>query len=199
MFSGIYYIENLINNKKYIGKSINIREREKYHFRKLKKNKHVNKYLQNSWNRYGKENFSFSVLEECDIENLNEKEKYWINKLNTANKNFGYNLTYGGDGASIGDKNPQYKKGLPEHLIGKGFTSGSSGSNFGKKSINSSSSKYFGVSITKTKKENYWRARIKQNGKMKEIGNFKTEKEAAIAYNKYLEKNDLKNPRNLIF
>lgn len=47
--------------------------------------------------KYGIDNFKFSVLEECDKEDLNEKEKYWIEKYDSYNN--GYNNTCGGDNA----------------------------------------------------------------------------------------------------
>jgi hypothetical protein len=41
---------------------------------------------------YGKENFSFEVIEECALTELNDKEKYYINKYNTMTPN-GYNMS----------------------------------------------------------------------------------------------------------
>jgi len=60
---GIYVIRNLINDKIYIGSSVNIKKRFCQHRNSLKKNKHHNKYLQRSWNKYGEENFEFVVIE----------------------------------------------------------------------------------------------------------------------------------------
>lgn len=48
--------------------------------------------------KYGIENFSFEIIEECKKEELNDKEKYWINYFNTFFN--GYNLTTGGQGNS---------------------------------------------------------------------------------------------------
>ena len=62
--SGIYEITNLINNKIYIGSSINIKKRWKDHILLLKNQKHINVHLLNAWNKYGEENFSFSIIEE---------------------------------------------------------------------------------------------------------------------------------------
>lgn len=44
--------------------------------------------------KYGRKNFTIEVLEECKVEELNEKEIYYIEKYNTYNK--GYNSTKGG-------------------------------------------------------------------------------------------------------
>jgi group I intron endonuclease len=60
---GIYIIKNLVNNKIYIGSSVNIGNRFNQHKNSLRKNKHHNKYLQKSWNKYGEENFEFIVIE----------------------------------------------------------------------------------------------------------------------------------------
>jgi len=94
---GIYCIENLKNNKKYIGKSIDIKIRFIGHKSKLKHNKHENIYLQSSWNKHGEENFKFYIIEECLESELEIKEVYYIKKLKTKTPN-GYNLTDGGEG-----------------------------------------------------------------------------------------------------
>lgn len=54
---GIYCILNLKNQKKYIGSSKDIQERIINHKGMLRNNKHYNPILQNSYNKYGKNNF----------------------------------------------------------------------------------------------------------------------------------------------
>ncbi len=94
---GIYMIKNSINNKMYIGQAVNIYKRWEYgHASCLNKNNHKNKHLQNAWNKYGKDNFEFKILEECVREELNDKEKYWISYYDSFEN--GYNLTKGGEG-----------------------------------------------------------------------------------------------------
>ena len=68
--TGVYQIVNQINNKRYIGSSIDLKERIKTHFRMLKRNKHHSMHLQKSYNKYGGENFVFDILLFCDKENL---------------------------------------------------------------------------------------------------------------------------------
>ena len=100
---GIYRIINTLNNKCYIGKSSNIEKRIKRYFESLSKNKYtnslgINSEFQNSYNKHGQDIFIYEVIEECCIELLNEKEKYWISFYNSY-KN-GYNQTCGGDGGN---------------------------------------------------------------------------------------------------
>lgn len=97
---GIYCIENKINHKKYIGKSVDIKKRWNDHIRELNRDNHCNKYLQSSWNKYGQENFSFYVVEEIVKDTLSEREIYWIEALNTMDDKYGYNLSKGGDGGN---------------------------------------------------------------------------------------------------
>lgn len=110
VISGIYCIENKINHKKYIGQSINIYDRWNKHKSELNHNKHDNDYLQKSWNKYGNENFLFFVLEECLKDDLNMKEIYYINKYNTLNQEYGYNLKEGGSSGKISEYSNEKKK-----------------------------------------------------------------------------------------
>jgi group I intron endonuclease len=92
MKSGIYTITNLINNKIYVGSSIDIKNRLKQHIKCLKGNYHDNDYLQKSFNKYGIDNFAFEVLEYCDKNLCVHLEQYWMNLLNSYNLLFGFNL-----------------------------------------------------------------------------------------------------------
>ena len=76
--TGIYKIENLVNEKVYIGQAVNISRRWNEHKFHLKNNNHFNKHLQNAWNKYGEKNFKFEPIEECLEIELDEKEIYWI-------------------------------------------------------------------------------------------------------------------------
>lgn len=92
----IYQIENLINNKKYVGSTNNPARRKLEHFNsaKWKSCASYDYPLQKAIRKYGEENFVFSILEECDLENTPEREKYWIQFLNTLTYNGkGYNQT----------------------------------------------------------------------------------------------------------
>ena len=96
IISGIYCIENIVNNKKYIGQSKNINDRWRRHKSELNRGNHDNDYLQKSWNKYGESNFSFYILDNCNLSELDEKEKYYIDFYKTLDRNYGYNLKSGG-------------------------------------------------------------------------------------------------------
>ena len=102
--SGIYAIKNKTNNKLYIGQSQDIKNRWSNHKNRLNNNKHSNKKLQNSWNKYGEENFEFVILEECSQDIINDREIYWISYYNTTNCENGYNLSIGGEATNKGAK-----------------------------------------------------------------------------------------------
>lgn len=79
---GIYAIINITNNHCYVGQSKDIRSRWKGHRGSLNRGSHGNAYLQNAWNFYKEQSFKFAVLEVCNYEELNDKEQYWIERLN---------------------------------------------------------------------------------------------------------------------
>jgi hypothetical protein len=133
MTSGIYCIENLTDNKKYIGWATNMKRRFKTHCRELNNNRHKNNYFQNAWNKYGEENFKFWIIEEYPREKeiLKLMEIYFISCYDSFwEDGRGYNLTRGGEGnlgrtfsqetrsrmriARLGEKNPNYGKSMSE-------------------------------------------------------------------------------------
>ena len=93
----IYKITNQVNNKVYIGKTLEtIEKRWKQHIRDSKKERCEKRPLYSAFNKYGVENFVIEKIEECSMQILNEREKYWIEYYRSF-KN-GYNATLGGDG-----------------------------------------------------------------------------------------------------
>lgn len=83
---GIYKITNTINNRCYIGQSINIRKRWIGH-----KNSKCDYPLYRAFKKYGIENFTFEILEECKKEDLDKREEYYIKIFDAYNH--GYNQT----------------------------------------------------------------------------------------------------------
>ncbi|MFD1957330.1 GIY-YIG nuclease family protein [Paenibacillus thailandensis] len=103
--SGIYCIKNKVNEKVYIGSSVDLVSREYEHFNKLTNGKHENKYLQRSFNKYGESSFTFEVIEYVeDLSALIQVEQKYLdifydnkkscyNILPTAGSLFGYRHT----------------------------------------------------------------------------------------------------------
>lgn len=105
----IYMIENRINKKKYIGQTNDAKTRKIRHWCNLRNNQHINNHLQNSWNKYGKKNFRFKIIEEnIPLDELDDRERYWIKYYDTY-EGEGYNFTSGGN-VLRGEENPFYGK-----------------------------------------------------------------------------------------
>jgi group I intron endonuclease len=143
----IYKISNIINNKLYIGKD-------------CKNNKNYygsGKLIILAIKKYGKENFKKEIIEICEDKNiLNEREIYWISKLNTITPN-GYNISKGGEG-SIGmlgkkhkeeTKRKMRKSHKGKHIGEKNCMFGKTPWNKGKTNTKESINKFI-----KTRKEN---------------------------------------------
>jgi len=79
--AGIYCISNLVNKKIYIGSSKSVYYRLCRHRSDLKKSRHPNPYLQNSFNKYGESNFVGFLLIACPEHKLISKEKEYISTL----------------------------------------------------------------------------------------------------------------------
>ena len=86
----IYKITNLINNKIYIGQTIRSLEV------RIKAHTHAKSYIGKALRKYGLENFKIEVIDTASsADDLNSKEKYWIETYNTISPS-GYNLKEGG-------------------------------------------------------------------------------------------------------
>lgn len=96
MKSGIYKISNTVTGKCYIGQSVNVRRRLTKHKDMLEKGNHFNSHLQNAWNAYGSEAFNFEIIDQCPVEQLDQKEIFWIRLYDSDNRKYGYNIASGG-------------------------------------------------------------------------------------------------------
>ena len=81
--SGIYKIQSVTHpDRIYIGSAVSISKRWDVHNFDLRNNKHDNQRLQNHFNKYGKDDLQFTVLEVCDKELLIQREQHYIDRLN---------------------------------------------------------------------------------------------------------------------
>ena len=112
--SGIYSITNIESGKIYIGSSVNMHKRKISHFNTLRNNKHRNRHLQYSFNKYGESAFFFDVVEYCPAELLIECEQKWLDFINPD-----YNIMTRADRKVFTD---EHKKRLSEAHIGNKHT-----------------------------------------------------------------------------
>ena len=96
----IYKISNDINSHVYIGQTVQpIKNRFLQHIYSAKKGSTCSLHLAIS--KYGQEHFFIELIEECNVENLDNREKYWINYYDSYNN--GYNMTLGGSSIYTAD------------------------------------------------------------------------------------------------
>lgn len=124
IYSGIYKWKNIGNGKIYIGSAINLYNRKQVHLHLLKTQKHQLKF-QNAWNKYGKNNFVFKIIElVANKSKLIEREQYYLDILLFAKENnnkfdkLGYNLCRKADSSLGVKKTEQQKKIIGKKLKG---------------------------------------------------------------------------------
>lgn len=92
------------------GSSKNITQRKSTHFNDLKLNQHHSTYLQNAYNKYGKDNFEFEILFTCPKEDLIRLEQYHIDNYKPE-----YNILKIA-GNSLGRKMSENQKQIISHV-----------------------------------------------------------------------------------
>lgn len=89
----IYLITSVHDNRKYVGQTKNVTQRWSAHLKCVKTDR--NHPLYNAMRKYGVENFTISVLEECIDEIVNDRECWWIDQMQSINSAGGFNLRRG--------------------------------------------------------------------------------------------------------
>lgn len=100
----VYKITNKVNNKFYIGQTrVSIEHRFKQHIKRSSEPKKYNSHLYEAMRKYGVENFFIEIVEEVNtsLDDLYEREKYWIKYLDARNTFIGYNIDEGGRGGDV--------------------------------------------------------------------------------------------------
>ena len=118
----IYKTTNLANSKIYVGRHLLVTNDEYLGSGIL---------IKRAIKKYGKENFFRETLEVCTSANVNEKEIFWIDKLNSTNKEIGYNIANGGQGGHIIEWTLERKRKMS--LLLKGTNLKENNSFYGKK------------------------------------------------------------------
>lgn len=88
---GIYLITCLPTGKVYVGSSCNLLNRIRSHKTALVSKRHPNKHLQCAWNSYGEDEFIFEIIEKTSIKQLSERESFWLEAHDAANRLCGFN------------------------------------------------------------------------------------------------------------
>ena len=88
----VYRIFQKSSGKSYVGSTADLKRRWKEHLCDLRYNHHPNKYLQNTFNKYGEDDFEFQYIADSN-NSLLELEQCWMDKLQSYNKLFGFNLS----------------------------------------------------------------------------------------------------------
>ena len=112
---GIYKITNTENGKCYIGQSRDIKARWQKHLSSYKS--YPDWELYRAFKKYGISKFTFEIVEECQIEELNEREIYWIAQYDSFNN--GYNMTLGGEACNGTNDKKVYQYDISGKLIGE--------------------------------------------------------------------------------
>ena len=90
--AGVYIIECICNGRIYVGSSVNVQARFKWHRQALRRGRHHSMLLQRAWNMYGEEGFTFRVVEEVgDLLWLRPREQAWLKREGATDPSKGFN------------------------------------------------------------------------------------------------------------
>lgn len=115
-YGRIYIIRNTVNDKVYVGQThVSIKLRFQNHLSASRRD--LDYVIGKAIRKYGEDKFYVELLEECLIEELNEREQYWISFFKATDNKFGYNMSIGGNVVRT-------TKELDENLVLRMFNSG---------------------------------------------------------------------------
>lgn len=164
---GIYKITSP-SKKVYIGQSNDIVRRWKQYSKELCKSQ---TYLYRSIKKYGYKKHKFEVIEECLLEYLCEKEKYYVDLYQSFNSKFGLNLRDGGGSKGKLSEETKRKiglanKGINSFMFGK---TGENHPNWGKSVSEETRNKLREINIGKIAKEkhHFWGRKRTEEDKKK--------------------------------
>jgi len=107
---GIYFIISLVDNKKYVGRSVDIKRRLREHRNSLIAQRHRNKHLQNAWNKYGASNFVFAPYLYCSEDTAIVEEQKQLDTLFMAPDGT-FNIS---KDASLGPSKVEHRRAISE-------------------------------------------------------------------------------------
>jgi group I intron endonuclease len=116
----VYCVTNLVNGKRYVGKTTaTLKHRWAMHWSEAGHGSE--NPFHRALRKYGKPHFVVEVITECSsLSELSEKEKCWIVALSThVSTGRGYNATWGGDGTEPGRRHPNFGKHLTDEVKAK--------------------------------------------------------------------------------
>ncbi len=102
---GVYGIRCVVNNKLYVGSSINMRGRCYTHLNHLRRGVHDNSYLQRAWIKHGENNFEFVVLKRCKAGRILIYEQCYLDKTEACDRRYGYNICLFAEGGAMLGRN----------------------------------------------------------------------------------------------
>lgn len=114
------------------------------------------------------ERFSIEMIDSAEsLEELNEKEKYWIIKLGAGNPEIGYNLRHGGDGGPGGPMFQNHKHSIETRIKMSESRKGKNNSNYGNRWTQSNELKLLHSKLSSGENNGMFEKRILKNPSIK--------------------------------
>lgn len=117
--AGVYSIVHLESGRRYIGSTKSFHYRMLTHRATLNKGAHDNRVLQEAWNLYGKEAFSFEILEIVLDKDLRiEREQYWMDFYRAVE--LGFNIGTSAVNPMLGNTHtPEAREKIRQKALGR--------------------------------------------------------------------------------